>query len=73
MCDLCRTICRLTKMKTGTFKGWAVPDENKNQIVSDDDGFYIWSDGGGDPFLSGICIENVRFCPICGRNLYKFR
>lgn len=25
--------------------------------------------GGGDAFQSGICIENIMYCPICGRKL----
>lgn len=69
MCELCDNISKLTKMKKGPFREWYVPDKNENQIVSDDDGFHIWHDGGGDPFLSGICIKNIKFCPICGRKL----
>ena len=56
-------------MKRGPFKGFFVPAKNQNQLVHDDDGFHIWSDGGGDIFLSGVCIENINFCPICGRKL----
>lgn len=69
MCELCDNICELTKMKRGPFKGFFVPAKNQNQLVHDDDGFHIWSDGGGDIFLSGVCIENINFCPICGRKL----
>ena len=53
-----------------SFRGWYVPEKNYNQLVTDDDGnYHFWSDGGGDIFMSGISIENVNYCPICGRHL----
>lgn len=69
MCEFCKNISMLKKMKRGPFRGFVVPDTNENQLVQYGDAFHIWSDGGGDPFQSGVCVENVRFCPICGRKL----
>lgn len=56
-------------IKEGYFKGQYLPDKNKNQIVKDKEKFHIWSDGGGDPFQCRICVENITFCPVCGRKL----
>lgn len=68
MCELCDNISKLSKTKEGPFD-WSDPEKNENQIVSNDEGFHIWHDGGGDTFQSGFCIKNIKYCPVCGRKL----
>lgn len=69
MCEFCENIDEMHIIKDGCFKGQYLPNNNRNQIVKDEDKFHIWSDGGGDPFQCGTCIENILFCPMCGRKL----
>lgn len=69
MCEFCENIDEMHIIENGYFKGGYLPSYNRNQIVKDKDKFHIWSDGGGDPFQCGICVENISFCPKCGRNL----
>ena len=72
-CDFCSNIVDLVKMKEGTFRNWRVPSDMQNtvRIVRDPetDEYGIWSDGGGDIFLSGVMIDNIVACPKCGRLL----
>lgn len=69
MCEFCKSICKLKRIENEHFKGY-FPEENKTQIVKDKYGkFHIWFDGFGDCFQCGIDIEDINFCPICGRKL----
>lgn len=73
MCDLCSNISPLIEIKRGPFKGGWYPDKNETQIVSYEyDGrthYATWDDGGGDTFLAGIGIDDINYCPVCGRKL----
>lgn len=71
MCDLCSKISTLTRVSKGPFKGWSCPETNENQIVYDptDNTYNIWSDGDGDPFQAGLCIQDIKYCPRCAREL----
>lgn len=69
MCEFCENIEKLQKINNAHFKGY-FPKENKTQIVEDKNGeFHIWFDGFGDCFQCGIDIENIEFCPMCGRKI----
>lgn len=72
-CEFCSNIVDLVKMTKGTFKNWWVPADMKNEIriVRDPETneYGIWSDGGGDPFVSGVMVDNIVACPKCGRML----
>lgn len=68
MCEFCENISELEYINNSAFKGW-YPPKNKDQLVKYDDKFGIWSDGGGDPFMAGICVDEVKFCPKCGVDL----
>lgn len=70
MSCICENIQPLKKITKGPFRGGTYPDKNEDSIVSDKDGFYIWHDGGGDPFCADIWAgENINYCPVCGREL----
>lgn len=73
MCDLCSNISPLIEIKKGPFKGGWYPEENETQIVSYEyDGhthYATWDNAGGDTFLAGIGIDDINYCPVCGRKL----
>lgn len=69
MCEFCKNIDEMHVIEDGYFKGQYLPNKNENQIVKDGDKFHIWSDGGGDCFQCGICVEDIAFCPKCGEKL----
>ena len=73
MCDLCENISPLVKITMGVFKGGWYPEKNKIQLVSyEEDGrkrYATWDDAGGDIFLAGIGIDDINYCPMCGRKL----
>jgi hypothetical protein len=72
MCDFCKNIETLKKIKTGAFRGGYYPTENKTQIVySDIDNDFNLFVGCDDSFYSGIELQNIRYCPYCGRELVK--
>ena len=67
---ICENIAELEYVREGAFRGGCYPSTNKDQIVHDEDGYYIWSDGGGDSFMAGIMsFGAIGFCPCCGRKL----
>lgn len=72
-CEFCSNIVDLVKMKKGLFRNCWVPSDMQNEvrIVRDPetDEYGIWSDGDGDPFVSGVMIDNIVACPKCGRKL----
>lgn len=70
---ICKDISELELVKSGAFKDGYYPATNKDQIVHDEEGYYIWSDGGGDPFMAGCmsAFGAIKFCPCCGRELGK--
>lgn len=70
MCEFCSKIEKLEKIKTGVFRGGYYPKENKTQIVEHKNTFHLFV-GCDDSFMSGIEIENIKYCPICGRKLVK--
>lgn len=69
MCEFCENIEVMHFIKQGAFKGQYLPDTNRDQIVKDGNQYHIWSDGGGDSFQAGICVEDIAYCPKCGRKL----
>lgn len=69
MCEFCKNIDEMRVIEDGYFKGKYLPSKNENQIVKDGDKFHIWPDGGGDCFQCGACVEDIAFCPKCGRKL----
>lgn len=68
---LCEEIQTYEKITKGPFRGGYYPPKNEDSIVYDPKTktFDIWSDGGGDPFQAGPCVENIKFCPVCGKKL----
>lgn len=69
-CNFCSTIVELTKKESGPFRGGYYPNLNVTQIVKGPEGnYHMWGDGGGDVFLSEIALENISYCPMCGRKL----
>ena len=68
MGEICSRIGKLEKIKKGAFRGGYYPEENKTQIVEHEKEFHLFV-GCCDPFMAGIEIENIKFCPICGRKL----
>lgn len=70
MCDFCSKIGKLEKIKTGAFKGGYYPEENKTQIVEFENAFHLFI-GLSDSFMSGIEMEDIKFCPMCGRKLVQ--
>lgn len=68
MCEFCNDIKPLRWLDNGTFKGY-YPEKNESGIVKDEDGNFHYWDDGGDPFAAGVSIANMKYCPICGRDL----
>lgn len=68
MCEFCCKIGKLEKIKQGAFKGGYYPEKNETQIVEFESAFHLFF-GCSDPFMSGIGIEDIKFCPMCGRKL----
>lgn len=68
MCEFCNKIGKMEKIKQGAFKGGYYPETNETQIVEFENAFHLFV-GCSDPFMSGIAIENIKLCPICGRRL----
>jgi hypothetical protein len=70
MCKFCRKIetLKFTENNGGEIDH---PTKNITQIVhyNEDNSYDLWSDGGGDSFMSGIELEHIKFCPYCGRKL----
>lgn len=58
MCDFCKTIHEQRVYYSG--ESYLYKDENKISIIADT----------YDPLEYGI-LENVKFCPYCGRKLIK--
>ena len=56
MCEFCENI---TEMQYA----------NQVSIVKDGNQYHIFDDGGGDSFIAGICVEDIAYCPKCGRKL----
>lgn len=71
MCEFCKNIDEMHIIEDGYFQGKYLPEKNINQIVKDGDKFHIWSDADGDCFQSGICVEDIEYCPKCGRKLVE--
>lgn len=69
----CEEIQTYEKITKGPFRGGYYPPKNEDSIVYDPKTktFDIWSDGGGDPFQAGPCVEDIKFCPVCGKELKK--
>lgn len=71
-CTLCdkESIQELEFVNNSLFKGW-YPKKNEISIVYHprDKTYGIWSDAGGDSFLADTIVEDIHFCPICGRKL----
>ena len=70
MCEFCCKIGKLEKIKQGAFRGGYYPEKNETQIVEFENAFHLFV-GCSDPFMSGIEIEDIKFCPICGRKLVE--
>ena len=72
-CKFCENVQVYEKITKGVFKGGYYPQRNENSIVYDNQNkvFDIWSDGGGDIFMAGVCIDDIKYCPKCGRELRK--
>ena len=70
VCEYCSEIQHYKYVNNYAFKGW-YPPKNRNGIYYDpnEKTFHIWSDGGGDSFRAGECMENIKYCPYCGREL----
>ncbi len=70
-CNFCENIQTYKKITKGEFKGFYVPQTNVNSIVYDkiNDTFDLWTDGNGDSFLACAYLEDIKFCPKCGRKL----
>lgn len=64
-CTFCEKINEIDfeKFKLG------VEEPDVSQIVKDIDGFHWWESGGGDPYQAGVALENIHYCPMCGRRL----
>lgn len=45
-----------------------IPKKNETQIVEFENAFHLFV-GCSDPFMAGIEIEDIKFCPMCGRKL----
>lgn len=63
MCEFCKSIQR--------YENDGYPQKNKISIVYDEDmdTFDLWYDGGGDSFVCCAYLEDIKYCPKCGRKL----
>lgn len=70
-CEFCEDIQEFITIRSGAFKGGYYPAENRNTIVHDkeDNSYHLWSDGGGDGFMSEVAYRNIQYCPYCGEKL----
>ena len=50
-----------------------MPQMNVDSIVYDkiNDAFDLWTDGNGDSFMACAYLEDIKFCPKCGRELKR--
>lgn len=70
MCEFCCKIGKLEKSSKELLEADIIPKKNETQIVEFKNAFHLFF-GCSDPFMSGIGIEDIKFCPICGRKLVE--
>lgn len=74
-CKFCENIQTYEKITKGVFRGGYYPQRNENSIVYDkiNDTFDLWTDGNGDSFMACAYLEDIKFCPKCGRKLKEMK
>ena len=72
-CTFCVSIHTYEKATKVALKGFYMPQMNIDSIVYDkiNDTFDFWTDGNGDSFMACAYLEDIKFCPKCGRELRK--
>lgn len=68
MCEFCKNIGKLEKIKSGHYRGTYKVNDRNSQIIFHNGQFNLYYYGED---CDEVCVENMRFCPKCGRKLSR--